>query len=314
MALFVRFEQFVGLDGLPGQHLYRVHVLLLRRAGCCSYSLAWISVPSPWLANTSPSRPSSSVPLMTCTRGTPPLQASSGVPRLRQHVRREAGTVALEQLTEFVHEHLPNRLAAVDQPSLRGDENQLDGFQLLRDRDRHRVGVDAIGLPVTVEPERRDDRDDALRQQRLQELGIDALDLAGEEMIHALDHADGMRDDHVRAGGAQVVGRQTLENLVGQAVGGRQRQVERRCIGDAGPFEIGGQNLTFVGERSDLLRGAMHEHDTDVQRAEERDVEQQRRDRLSSTTIPASIARMKIFSRNCGMYCRMPRRSVSFTC
>jgi hypothetical protein len=62
---------------------------------------------------------------------------------------------------------------------------------------------------------------------------------------------------------------------VGKAVRRRQRQVERRCIGHAGPFEVGGQNLTFVGERSDSLGGAMHEHDTYVQRAEERDVEQQ---------------------------------------
>jgi hypothetical protein len=96
-------------------------------------------------------------------------------------------------LTEVVHEHLSNRLAVVEQSSLCGDEDQLDGLELRRDSDGHRVGVDAIGLPVTVEPERRDDRDDALRQQRLQELGIDAFDAAGVEVIHALDHADGMR-------------------------------------------------------------------------------------------------------------------------
>ena len=85
-----------------------------------------------------------------------------------------------------------------------------------------------------------------------------------------------MRHDHVRAGGAKVVRRQTLENLVGEAVGRGQRQVERRRIGDTRPFEVGGQHLTFVGERSDLLRGPMDEHDAYVQRAEERDVEQQR--------------------------------------
>src|SRR5258708_32802424 len=35
--------------------------------------------------------------------------------------------------------------------------------------------------------------------------------------------------------------------------------------------------------------------------------------KLSSVTMAPSIARMNVFSRNCGMYCRMPRRSVSFT-
>src|SRR6266702_3788820 len=35
--------------------------------------------------------------------------------------------------------------------------------------------------------------------------------------------------------------------------------------------------------------------------------------KFSSVTIAPSTPRMKVFSRNCGMYCRMPRRSVSFT-
>src|SRR6266404_1248896 len=35
--------------------------------------------------------------------------------------------------------------------------------------------------------------------------------------------------------------------------------------------------------------------------------------KFSSVTIPPSTLMTKIFSRNCGMYCRMPRRSVSFT-
>ena len=45
-------------------------------------------------------------------------------------------------------------------------------------------------LAVAVEAERRDDRDDALREQRLQQLAVDPLDLAGEQLIDALDDAD----------------------------------------------------------------------------------------------------------------------------
>src|ERR1043166_2698727 len=35
--------------------------------------------------------------------------------------------------------------------------------------------------------------------------------------------------------------------------------------------------------------------------------------KFSSVTIAPSTPMMKVFSRNCGMYCRIPRRSVSFT-
>ena len=104
-----------------------------------------------------------------------------------------------------------------------------------------RVGVDAIGLAVAVEPERRDDRHDALREQRLQQLDVDALDLAGEQMVDALDDAHRMRGDHVGAGGAQVVGREPFENLVREPVGGGERELERRRVGDARAVEIGGR-------------------------------------------------------------------------
>ena len=163
--------------------------------------------------------------------------------RLGEHLRREARGVLLDEPAQLRDEHLANQLAAVDQAVLRGDEDQLDGLQLFGHRQRHAIGVHAIGLAVAVEAERRDDRHDPLREQRLEQFGIDALDLAGEEMVHALEDAHGMRDDHVRVGGAQVVGRKTLENLVGQPVGGRQRQVERGGIGDAGAVQIRGLDL-----------------------------------------------------------------------
>ena len=65
----------------------------------------------------------------------------------------------------------------------------LIAFSCFGHRDRHAVGVHAVGLAVAVEAERRNDRHDALREQRLEQLDVHALDLAGEEMIHALNDA-----------------------------------------------------------------------------------------------------------------------------
>ena len=94
------------------------------------------------------------------------------------------------ELAQLGHEHLSNQLAAVDQAILRRDEDQLDGLQLFGHRHRDAVGVHAIGLAVAVEAERRDDRHDTLREQRLEQLGVDALDLAGEQMVDALNDAE----------------------------------------------------------------------------------------------------------------------------
>ena len=68
-------------------------------------------------------------------------------------------------------------------------------------------------------------------------------------MIHALKDAERMRDDRVRARGAQVVGRQPLENLVREAVRRGQRQIERGRVGHASAVDVGGGHLPLVGER-----------------------------------------------------------------
>ena len=138
-------------------------------------------------------------------------------------------------------------------------------------------------------------------EQRLEQFGIDALDLAREEMVHALDDADGMRDDHVRAGGAQVVGRKALENLVGQPVGGRQGEIERGGIGDAGAVEIRGLDLR--SSASDLICADAPWTSTTRMFSDQRSATSSISvAKLSSVTMAPSIARMNVFSRNCGMY------------
>ena len=56
----------------------------------------------------------------------------------------------------------------------------------------------------------------------------------------------GMGDDGVGAGGAQVVGGKALEDFVREAVGGRERELERRGVGDAGAVEVRGRDALLV--------------------------------------------------------------------
>ena len=79
------------------------------------------------------------------------------------------------------------------------------------------------------------------------------------------------------------------------------------------PSKSDGLTLALFGERPDLRRRAVDQHDADVQRPEQRHVEQQRREVVVGDDV-AVDREDEVFSRNCGMYCRMPRRSVSFTC
>ena len=103
-------------------------------------------------------------------------------------------------------------------------------------------------------------------------------DLPREELVHALEDADRMRGDDVRRRRTQVVGGQALENFMGQPVGGGERKVERCRIRHASPVQVRSIDPPLFRERLDLRRGAVHQDDADVQRPEQRHVQQQRRE------------------------------------
>ena len=123
---------------------------------------------------------------------------------------------------------------------MRGDEHQLGGLERLGDGQGDAVGVDAVGLALAVEAERGQDGDDAVVEQLLEQLDVHALDLAGEQVVHAVEDADGVGDDGVGAGGAEVVGGEAFEDFVREPVGGGQGELERGFVGDAGAVEVGG--------------------------------------------------------------------------
>ena len=185
---------------------------------------------------------------MMCTRGTPAMHAAAACCTFESMSGAKPALSSRSSLLSSATSICRISWPRYTRPSCGRDVDQLDGLQLFRNRHRDAVGIHPIRLAVAVESQRRNDRYDALREQRLQELGVDALDLAREQMVHALNDAERVGDDHVRGGGAQIVGRQAFENLVSQAVGGRQRQLERRRIRDAGAVEIRG------GDRAALRR------------------------------------------------------------
>ena len=196
---------------------------------------------------------------------------------------------------------------------MRGDVNQLGRVERLGHFQRHRVGIDPIGLAVAVKPQRRHDRHDALRQQALQHLHVDALDLAGEKMVLAVNDAQRMGDERVARGGAQIVGAEALQNLMRQPVGGGQRQLERRGVGDAARRPDWKAGCFVRGPALSICAAAPCTSTTRM--LNERSTATSRRmlAKFSLVTIAPSMLMTKIFSRKRGIYCRMPRRSVSFT-
>ena len=130
---------------------------------------------------------------------------------------------------------------------------------------RHTVGIHAVRLAVAIETQRRDDRNDALGEQRLEHFHVHAFDFAGEQMVHAMNNAHRMGDDGIRAGGAEVIGRKTFENFVREPVRGGERKIERGRVRDPAAVEIGGLDVLLIGQHLDLRGRAVNEHDTDAQ-------------------------------------------------
>ena len=81
---------------------------------------------------------------------------------------------------QLVDAHLAEQLALHEQAVRARHVDRLDRFQRIGDRHRRGVGIHPVGLAVAVEPEWRHDRDDALREEGLEQLDVHPLDLAGE--------------------------------------------------------------------------------------------------------------------------------------
>ncbi len=117
-------------------------------------------------------------------------------------------------------------------------------------------------------------REQSLVQQRLKKFDIDTLDLPGKQLVDAMDDPQRMRNDGVRAGGTEVVGRKTLKDLVRETVRGFYGQLQGRGIGHAGAIQVGRLDALLLGESLNLLRRTVHDHHADVQRTQHCNVQE----------------------------------------
>jgi len=198
-----------------------------------------------------------------------------GMAGLGQGFGSEFGLVLFEEGLEFGDGKLPEQPFLPVQSVRRGDEDHFRRPQLGGEGGCDGVGVDAVGLAIAIEAEGRNDRDDALGDEALEQFGVDPFDLAGELVIDPADDAEGMGDDGVGGGGAEIVGAEAFEDFVGETIGGGEGNLERGGIGDAGAVEIGRGDAAFGGEGGDLEGGAVDQDDPDVQRPQDGDVEEQ---------------------------------------
>ena len=187
-----------------------------------------------------------------------------GMDRLGHGFRRKLVFLVSQDLIEIAGQHLAKELALIKEAVHGRDEDQLGCFESIRDSHRDVIRIHPIGFSVPIKAERRHHGDDALDQERLEELDIDALHFPRKKMIDPVDDAQGVGDDGIGAGGAQVVGGKALQDLMRQAVGRRQGELQSLRVRDSRAIQVGGLDFLLLGQRFDLTGGAVDDDHPDV--------------------------------------------------
>src|SRR5262249_24134365 len=136
-------------------------------------------------------------------------------------------------------------------------------------------GVQSIRMALAISPDRRNDWNNVVVEQSAEQPSIDALDAARELIIDAAQNAGRVSDEGVAIGPAQVGGRQSFQQLVRNAVGGRESQLKGGLVGNARPIEVGSRLARLLGKAANLVGGAVNQGEADAQAAQERHVEKQ---------------------------------------
>ena len=202
---------------------------------------------------------------------------------LRPQFRRQYGRVLLVQQLGLADGQLVVDLAllarlgdaAERDAAVRREVDHLDRLHRAGDLGGDGVGVEAVRVALPVAADRRDDGHDVLVEEGFEEVGVDALDLAGVLVVDAGQDAGGVGDDGVAHGPSQVGGGQPLEEFVRDVRGREEGELERRVVGDARAVEVAGGGARCLGEPADLVGRAVDEADADAQGAQQGDVEQE---------------------------------------
>ena len=193
----------------------------------------------------------------------------------RAHGRGHGGAGVAQIDFRFGDRKLRAEFAAAFNAVMRRNEHQLGRFQCFCHRQRYLVGVDAKGLAIAIEAERRNDGDDAGLNERLEISDIHPLHLAGEFVVLAAANAGGVGDDGIGDGGANIGFRQSVQPVMCQPVGSQDREVQRGRIGYAHAIQIGRGLTALSGEGLDAATGAVHDHDIDIEAAQDGDIHEQ---------------------------------------
>ena len=157
---------------------------------------------------------------------------------------------------------------------VRGEVDDLGGVQRLSQLGGQQVGVDAQRPAIAVEADGIHDGYDLRLNQLGEEFLVDAIDAAGELVVHALDDAERRGADGVRQCGLQAVLRQALDHEMGDAGGGADGEVEGGGVGHARALVVGDRDFAGLRKLFDLVPDAVDHDDLDAQAAEHGEVDQ----------------------------------------
>ncbi len=119
-------------------------------------------------------------------------------------------------------------------------------------------------------------------------------------MVLSVNDAHWMRDNRVAACRAQIVGAESLQNLVGEPIRRGQRQLESRPISDPAPVQIGRLNILFLGQNLDLGGRTVDQQNPDAQRAENSDIQQDIGEILAGNNCAIDANDKNLFRENAG--------------
>jgi hypothetical protein len=111
---------------------------------------------------------------------------SRRVLEFRDHRGVERGAPFAEGILGLRHRELAHDGFAQTQRAPLGEVNDLERAHRLGHLKRHRVGVDAEGVALSVKPDRGNHRGDPFGEKKLEHGGLHALDPAGVEGVDAV--------------------------------------------------------------------------------------------------------------------------------